>query len=102
MPRGRDYKEWTPKVENNADLAKQLDPAALVGGLKVIPKQYTLFGFDVVLPKKEPSQDGEMEVDNESQEVESIGFTLIGSRFEIRSVERSAKKFKNHAVDDLL
>ena len=102
VPRGRDYKEWTPKVENNADLAKQLDPAALVGGLKVIPKQYTLFGFDVVLPKKEPSQDGEMEVDNESQEVESIGFTLIGSRFEIRSVERSAKKFKNHAVDDLL
>ena len=110
VPRGLDYKEWTSLVDgNNAEILQKLDPAALIGGLKVIPKQYTLFGFDVVLPRKQgDSKDGEMEVESdeikqeEDQDIESIGFTLIGSRFEIRSVERSAKKFKNHAVDDLL
>ncbi|CCG24446.1 Pop4 protein [Candida orthopsilosis Co 90-125] len=103
VPRGGDYKEWTTQVANTADVMRKLDPAALVGGLKIIPKQYTLFGFDVVLPKKQDTQEGDMEVDNgQADEEESIGFTLIGSRFEIRSVERSAKKFKNHAVDDLL
>ncbi|KAI5967503.1 POP4 [Candida theae] len=112
VPRGNDYKEWTQQVPvDNAGLSQKLDPAALVGGLKVIPKQYTLFGFDVLLPSKRDDHKGEeMEVDNDANEKEeetnsseeSIGFTLIGSRFEIRSVERSAKKFKNHSVDDLL
>ncbi|KAI5965996.1 POP4 [Candida margitis] len=112
VPRGEDYKEWTSAAANDKEVTKELDPAAFVGGMKIIPKQYTLFGFDVVLPseKKHDNNERDIEVDDdddddddESQEgVESIGFTLIGSRFEIRSVERSAKKFKNHAVDDLL
>ncbi|EGW30499.1 uncharacterized protein SPAPADRAFT_157605 [Spathaspora passalidarum NRRL Y-27907] len=62
-----------------------------IGGFKVIPKQHTLFAFDLILPSKE-----------EQEEEECIPFTIIGSRFEVRSVDRSGKKFKNHSIDDIL
>lgn len=63
--------------------------ATKIGGIRFIPKKHTLFGFDVKL----------WEVDGKE---EIIPFTLIGSRFEYRSVDRSTKKFKNHNVDDIV
>lgn len=62
-----------------------------IGGIRFIPKKYTLFTFDVKLPYEDVAPDRE----------EYIPFTLIGSRFEYRSVDRSTRKFKNHNVDDI-
>lgn len=78
-PRCEDSKQWN---EERADFS----PLEIVGGLRIIQKRGTLFAFDVLLGK-----------DDE----ECIGFTIIGSRFEFRAVDRSGKKFKNHNVDDL-
>lgn len=61
-----------------------ISPAQQVGGLRVLAKKGTLFGFDV-----------------DVNETESVGFTILGSRFEIRAVDRSAKKFKSRAVEDI-
>lgn len=60
-----------------------ISPAEAVGGIRMISKKGTLFGFDVNM--------GE----------ESVGFTILGSRFELRAVDRSAKKFKSHDVTDI-
>lgn len=80
VPRNEDSKEWN---ETKSDFT----PSELVGGLRVIPKSHTVFGFEVIDP---------------SDEDKYIGFSIIGSRFEIRSVDRAGKKFKNHSIDDIL
>lgn len=85
-PRNEDSKEWNGS-------RSEFTPAEQVGGLRIISKKGTLFGFDIELPSKLQSEGG-----NE----ETLGFTIIGSRFEFRSVDRSGKKFKNHNVDDLV
>ncbi|KAG7192135.1 uncharacterized protein KQ657_002500 [Scheffersomyces spartinae] len=59
-------------------------PTELVGGLKILPKTGTLFAFDIVLNDRT-----------------CIGFTIVGSRFELRSIDRAGKKFKSHNVIDL-
>ncbi|RCK65120.1 RNases MRP/P 32 subunit [Candida viswanathii] len=81
VPRGEDSKEWNETGEG------AFSPSEMVGGLRVIPKKHTMFGFEVIDP---------------SDEENCIGFTIVGSRFEIRSVDRAGKKFKNHAIDDIL
>lgn len=58
-------------------------PARRVGGLRVLPKRGSLFGFDVVRGN------------------ESLGFTIIGSRFMLRLEDRSSKKFKSHDTKDI-
>lgn len=60
-----------------------LSAAQMVGGLRVIPKRGTLFKFTV---------------ENDGHDVD---FTILGLRFELRSVDRSTKKFKNHSVEDI-
>lgn len=85
VPRANDSKEWNETKET-------FTPSEQVGGLRIIPKKGCLFGFDVILPSSE----------GQEEEDECIGFTVIGSRFEFRSVDRSGKKFKNHNVDDIL
>lgn len=80
VPRNQDSKEWN-------ETSNSFSPTEQVGGFKIIAKKGSLFGFDVVLP-------GEND--------ESIGFTIVGSRFEIRPVDRSGRKFKNHKVDDII
>lgn len=80
VPRNEDSKEWNEEKS-------RFSPSEMVGGLKVIPKKHTMFGFDIIDPRNEN---------------DCYGFTIVGSRFEIRSVERSGKKFKNHSVDDIL
>lgn len=85
VPRNEDSKEWN-------EHATCFTPSEQVGGFRIISKKGSLFAFDVILPSKTPS----------SAEEECIGFTISGSRFELRSVDRSSKKFKNHSVDDLV
>lgn len=103
VPNGRGAKEWK---EGESEGEMEVSASEMVGGLRVVPKQHTLFAFDVILPKRagKSSQDKEdvMEEDEEEEEEECIGFTILGSRFEFRSVDRSGKKFKNHSVDDIL
>lgn len=63
---------------------RTLSPAERIGGLRIVSKKASLFGF---------------EVDVNSEEV--LGFTILGSRFALRSVDRSSKKFKSHNVEDI-
>ncbi|KAI3403114.1 POP4 [Candida oxycetoniae] len=112
-PRGEDSREWTDGRDVNF-----LSPTELIGGFKVIPKQHTMFGFEIIVPhnnnnnnKEEEEEDNVLEREhgendlvegNDDDFVESIAFTIIGSRFELRSVDRSSKKFKNHPIQDVL
>ncbi|GEQ72904.1 hypothetical protein JCM33374_g6592 [Metschnikowia sp. JCM 33374] len=61
-----------------------ISPAQRVGGLRVVSKRGTMFSFDV-----------------DVNENETVAFTIIGSRFELRAVDRAAKKFKSHGVEDI-
>lgn len=63
-------------------------PSEQVGGLRAIYKKDTLFAFDVLIPRDD--------------ENECLGFTIAGTRFEFRSPDRAARKFKNHKVNDLI
>lgn len=93
VPGGAAAKEWTEEAASPpasplaAAASAAVSAAAQVGGFRVIPKQGCIFSFDVLL---DPEHD------------DCIGFSIIGSRFEFRSVDRSAKKFKNHKVDDIV
>lgn len=80
VPRNEDSKEWNEDTHI-------FSPSEQVGGFKIIAKKGSLFAFDVTLP---------------GDKDECIGFTIVGSRFEIRPVDRSGRKFKNHKVDDII
>ncbi|KAL6454188.1 POP4 RNases MRP/P 32.9 kDa subunit [Candida maltosa Xu316] len=86
VPKNEDSKEWNEDKQQDEE-GSRFTPSEMVGGLRVVPKKHTMFGFDVISPQNED---------------ECIGFTIIGSRFEVRSVDRSGKKFKNHSIDDIL
>lgn len=58
-------------------------PSQAIGGIRIAAKRGTMFAFDV--------KTGE----------ETVGFTILGSRFEFRAVDRSARKFKSHDVGDI-
>lgn len=61
-----------------------VSPAEKLGGLRSLAKEGTLFGFDVETESK------------------TFSFTLMGSRFQHRSGDRSGRKFKAHNVKDIL
>lgn len=61
-----------------------VSPAEKLGGLRSLSKEGTLFGFDV------------------ETEGKTFSFTLMGSRFQHRSGDRSGRKFKAHNVKDIL
>lgn len=67
-----------------AETKSKLSATELVGGLKVLPKKGTLFAFDIVL-----------------NDETCLGCSIVGSRFELRSVDRAGKKFKSHNVVDI-
>lgn len=91
VPRFNDSKEWN---ENNTTFS----PSEQVGGFRMVSKKGSLFEFDIILPKNNNTVDKI----HEDQEDECIGFTIVGSRFEFRSIDRSGKKFKNHNVDCII
>lgn len=68
--------------KNKSD--RNLSPAERIGGIRLLKKKGTLFGFSVKI-----NQD------------EYVDFTILGSRFELRAVDRTAKKFKSHKVEDI-
>lgn len=70
-------------VPQKTESKTTLSAAEMVGGIRILPKKATLFGFEV------DTGDGIVE------------FTILGTRFELRSVDRSAKKFKSHNVEDI-
>lgn len=82
-PRDQDSREW------NKD-AGEFTPSEQVGGLRIVSKKKTIFEFDVILPT------------GDNKEEECIGFSIIGSKFEFRSADRSNRKFKSHSVDAIL
>lgn len=61
-----------------------ISPAQRVGGLRVLLKRGTMFAFDV-----------------KTSATDSVAFTILGSRFELRAVDRAGKKFKSHGVEDI-
>ncbi|OBA20467.1 hypothetical protein METBIDRAFT_32471 [Metschnikowia bicuspidata var. bicuspidata NRRL YB-4993] len=63
---------------------RTVSPAQRVGGLRVLSKRGTMFAFDV-----------------DVSATESVAFTILGSRFELRAVDRASKKFKSHGVEDI-
>ncbi|ODV62957.1 RNase P/RNase MRP complex subunit [Ascoidea rubescens DSM 1968] len=96
----------------------------LVGGLRLVEKNGSTFRFYVPLNKDENNEfsvlslglDNEDVSDREEtsqegategavhyhQSRECLEFVLIGSRLNLRSSDRTNKKFKNHAIDDLV
>ncbi|WPK26896.1 hypothetical protein PUMCH_004264 [Australozyma saopauloensis] len=63
---------------------RNISAAEQLGGLRFLRKKGTLFGFSLAV-----------------DENEYIDFTIMGSRFELRAVDRTAKKFKSHKVEDI-
>ncbi|KAK6463896.1 Rof/RNase P-like protein [Scheffersomyces coipomensis] len=90
VPSKEDSKEWNETKDD-------FSPSEMLGGFRAVPKQKSLFAFDVILPKQSTNSN-----DDEDEEDECVGFTMIGSRFEFRAVDRSGKKFKSHSVDGIL
>ncbi|CAI5760510.1 unnamed protein product [Candida verbasci] len=78
-PREELSREWNEGKSN-------FTPNELVGGFKIIPKHHSIFSFEIEIPTTN----------------EVLEFSIIGSRFEIKSVDRSSKKFKNHSIEDIL
>lgn len=71
-------------VPQKAESSRTLSVAERVGGLRLLKKRGTLFGFTV-----------------EINEDECVDFTILGSRMELRAADRTAKKFKSHKVEDI-
>ena len=121
-PQGNQSKEWFSSLDDKGNeqpernRKNKISASDLVSGFKAIPKQHTMFGFDIIVPRDKRKVGGtqshhDINVDQankdqteekEPEQQETIPFTMIGSRFEIRSIDRSSKKFKNHSVDNIL
>ncbi|TIA49407.1 RNase P/MRP, p29 subunit [Aureobasidium pullulans] len=64
--------------------------------LKTVPKEYTVFRFEVPFVEKDNDGDSQMA---ESQK--PFIFELHGSQFQNRAADRAARKFKQHIDPDL-
>jgi ribonuclease P protein subunit POP4 len=64
------------------------------GGIKMLEKKGTVFNFVI------PLYDIDSEEVDENDE-NYLEFSIIGSRFQYRSADRSGRKFKSHTVDNL-
>lgn len=120
IPRGNDAKDWLCQPERPG--INQCVLAALeVGGLRSVAKRKTVFSFDVQLPnfdkpskvisnleididREDPKSDEglDTQTQDDASNPEVLSFSIIGSRFEIRAVDRLNRKFKNHNIDDII
>ncbi|THZ18311.1 RNase P/MRP, p29 subunit [Aureobasidium pullulans] len=73
-----------------------LEIITLKNELKTVPKEYTVFRFEV--PFIEEDNDGDSQM-TESQK--PFIFELHGSQFQNRAADRAARKFKQHIDPDL-
>lgn len=71
-------------VPQKSNSERNLSPAEMVGGLRLLKKKGTLFGFTAKV-----------------NEEECMDFTILGTRLELRAVDRTAKKFKSHKVEGI-
>lgn len=85
-------------ANSEADSDVPVSPSQMVGGLRIIAKKHTIFAFDVIVPERKKLDNPQ---DTELSDY-CVGFSIVGSRFEFRSVDRSGKKFKNHNVGNIL
>ncbi|KAI5295362.1 hypothetical protein KEM55_006219 [Ascosphaera atra] len=69
--------------------------------VKTIPKEHTVFRFEVPLPESEGQTD-EASSEGAAADKKSLVFELHGSQFENRPVDRANKKFKWRNIDDCL
>ncbi|CZS89038.1 related to ribonuclease P protein subunit p29 [Rhynchosporium agropyri] len=78
-------------------------------GVKILPKEHTVFRFTVPRPKKdggdadgEAKDDGQVEGEKKVLEVpKDVIFELHGDQFEYRAADRANRKFKSHYLSDL-
>ena len=64
--------------------------------MAAIPKEYTVFRFEVPQPQGEP-RDGE----DDGKKACNLVFELHGSQFMNRATDRATKKFKQRNLSDL-
>ncbi|THX09334.1 RNase P/MRP, p29 subunit [Aureobasidium pullulans] len=64
--------------------------------LKTVPKEYTVFGFEV--PFVEEDNDGDSQM---AEPQKPFIFEIHGSQFQNRAADRAARKFKQHIDPDL-
>ena len=60
--------------------------------VKTVPKEHTVFSFEVPLEKKE----------DEMEERRPLVFEILGGQFEQRAADRANKKFRMHLDPDAL
>jgi ribonuclease P protein subunit POP4 len=65
--------------------------------MKVLPKEHTMFKFEV----PEPLTEEKMDEGHEKEMRKSLGFEIHGDQFQHRAVDRANKKFKQHFLPDL-
>lgn len=66
--------------------------------IKVLPKEHTVFRFEV--PEQQPVvEEGAMGVDSKPEK--NLIFEIHGDQFQLRSVDRANKKFKQHFLPDI-
>lgn len=69
--------------------------------LKIVPKEHTVFRFEVPPPGSLDAMDSEGSKEEGEAEKKNLVFELHGDQFQHRSVDRANKKFKNHFLPDL-
>lgn len=68
----------------------------LLMNMAAIPKEYTVFRFEIPQPHGEPP-DGE----DDGEKPGNLVFELHGSQFMSRATDRATKKFKQRNMSDL-
>lgn len=73
-------------------------------GLKILPKEGTVFRFTIPLPvsinvAQEEKKYGESET--EVKDTKDLVFELYGEQFQYRAADRANRKFKSHFLPDI-
>lgn len=66
--------------------------------LKVLPKEHTIFRFEV---PEAAEEEGPKDASEDNDARKSLFFELHGDQFQLRAVDRANKKFKQHFLPDL-
>lgn len=69
--------------------------------LKTIPKEHTVFKFEIPQPGSPNVKDGEGSKEEGEQGRKNLVFELHGDQFQYRSTDRANRKFKSHFLTDL-
>jgi ribonuclease P protein subunit POP4 len=69
--------------------------------LKTIPKEHTVFRFEVPPPGSPEAVDNETSKEEGESGKKNLVFELHGDQFQHRAVDRANKKFKMHFLPDL-